>query len=633
MKRNRYGINLDSGIPLVTEKEFELLYVSCFGETEERFKSWLVEGDRPLLLGGQIGSGKSTLVNKAVQETVLSPDVTLHFDQEFLNLDAGDYWSIVLAGLLDMALSKGIDLKFCKLPQELGQYQAEDWQALLEGLRPQAFSMDSFNEKIVLRKKVAENSAYIGKIVVEICRLLELAIGRQLFLFAAGLDKYDPLSSAFFAMQDIVIALSGHKTLFEVNAAHLFQKPGSPFYPLDRLFISVLEPDSVIEILTKRMGVYAQTIQLELETLARWSGGNPRQALRLLSHFETARKNRKRNFAESLAVAIHETTSDFFAYSIEPSIDLIKSIRRAGSIKTSTFSLPGDKDTALRALYGNWIFISKKEDGTSWTAMVNPLVKTSFKGTTALEDPEVKLLHDYAVNSNISATGLGLDRLDEINGQLKTGDQLLWEFIASGVEQPIHTNLSETLDILADALLSKDRADRAILAYKDVNVTEAARAYLFAKANSYEYQRCKHIVITGGTGMQPMTEIEAFLSEDTDIFSIEFAGKWESSQLEALDKQRDRFINRQMLWWIPFDELKLYLPSWTQLRQLFELFVLEDELLGSISEEDIRADLAFFEDMPETEQSSEGIVIKNLKFVLKYLINIRQAEGESWINK
>lgn len=624
MKRNRFGINIDEGIPLVSETEFELLYVSCFGETEERFKSWLIEGDRPLLLGGQIGSGKSTLINKAIQETGLSPDLTLHFDQEFLNLDAGDFWSIVLAGVLETALAKGIDLKFCTLPQELGQYQAEDWHALLEGLRPRAFSMDSFNTKIVLRKKVAENAAYIGKIVVEICRLLELDIGRRLFLFAAGLDKYDPLSSAFFALQDIVIALSGYKTLFEVNATHLFQKPGSPFYPLDRLFLSVLEPDSVVEILTKRMGVYAQPIQLELVTLARWSGGNPRQALRLLSHFETARKKWKRNVAESLAVAIHETTSDLFAYSPKPSTDLIKSIRRAGSINATTFSLPGDKDTALRALYGNWIFISEKEESASWTAMVNPLVKTAFEGTAVLEDPEVKLLRDYAVNSNISAIGLGLHRLDEKNGQSKTGDQLLWEFIASGVEQPIHTNLSETLDILADALLSKDRSDRAILAYKDVKVTEAARAYLFAKANSYEYQRCKHIVITGGPGMQPMMEIEAFLSEDTDIFSIEFAGKWESTQLETLDKQRDRFVNRQMLCWIPFDELKLYLPSWTQLRQLFELFVLEDELLGSISEEDVRGDLAFFENMADDEQSSKATVVINLKIVLEYLRGIRQ---------
>ncbi|PIP38984.1 MAG: hypothetical protein COX19_09610, partial [Desulfobacterales bacterium CG23_combo_of_CG06-09_8_20_14_all_51_8] len=606
MKRNRFGINIDEGIPLVSEPDFELLYVPCFGETAERLNSWLVEGDKPLLLGGQIGSGKSTLINKAIQEAGRLPDVTLHFDQEVLNLDAGDFWSIALAGLLETAFAKGIDLNFCKLPEELGQYQADDWPALLEGLRPRTFSMASFNAKMTLRKKVAKNATYIAKIIVEIGRLLEASVKRPLFIFATGLDKFDPLSPTFFAMQDIVVALAEFKTLYEVNAAHLFQKPGSPLYPLDRLFISVLKSDEVIEMLAKRMGVYAQPVRQELEILANWSGGNPRQALRLLSHFETARKTRKRNTGESLAVAIRETTGDFFAYSPKPSDELIKTIRRSGTIGAAMFTLPGDKDTALRALYGNWIFIREKSSDASWAATVNPLVKMVFNGATPLEDQEVKLLRDYAMIAGISPSGLGPCRIDEKERKKKeaeeppwkfkekSGDQLLWEFIASGVEQPIQTNLSETLDVLADALLSKDRADRAILAYKDDNLTEAARAYLFAKANSYEYQRCKHIVITGGPGMQPMTEIEAFLSEDTDIFSVEFAGKWENSQLEALDKQRDRFINHQMLWWIPFNDLKDYLPHWTQLRQLFELFVLEDELLGSISEEEVRADLAFF---------------------------------------
>jgi hypothetical protein len=624
MKRNRYGINLDSGIPLVSETEFELLYVPCFGETAERLNSWLMEGDNPLLLGGQIGSGKSTLINKALQETGLSFDVTFHFDQETLNLDAGDFWSIALAGLIETALAKGIDLGFCKLPLEIGQYQPGDWHALLEGLRPQTFSMASFNTKMALRKKIAENVPYIEKIIEEICRQVEAATAKPLFIFAAGLDKYDPRSSAFFAMQDIVTVLAEYKTLYEVNAAHLFQKPGSSFYSLERLFISVLKPNAVVEMLSKRMGVYAQPIQPELETLAQWSGGNPRQALRLLCHFETARKNRNHNTAESLAVAIRQTTSDFFAYSPKPSADLIKTIRRSASINATTFSLPGDKDTAQRALFGNWIFISEKADADSWAANVNPLVKTAFEGTTSPEYPEVKLLRNYAIASNISPTGLGLHRLDEKNGRKKSGDQLLWEFIASGVEQPIQINLSETLDVLADALFSRDRTDRAIIAYKDTRITEAARAYLFAKANSYEYQRCKHIVVAGGIGLQPLVEIDVFLSEDTDIFSIEFSGKWERTQLEILDKQRDRFINCQMLWWIPFDDLKHYLPSWTQLRQLFELFVLEDELLSSISEEEVDADLAFFENMADGDPGAESSVIRNLKIVLEYLRGIRQ---------
>ena len=65
------------------------------------------------------------------------------------------------------------------------------------------------------------------------------------------------------------------------------------------------------------------------------------------------------------------------------------------------------------------------------------------------------------------------------------------------------------------------------------------------------------------------------------------------------------------------------MPNWTQLRQLFEIFVLEDELLGSISMEEVQADLTFFEDLVDNEQSAEANVVTNLKIVLDYLKKIR----------
>ena len=172
---------------------------------------------------------------------------------------------------------------------------------------------------------------------------------------------------------------------------------------------------------------------------------------------------------------------------------------------------------------------------------------------------------------------------------------------------------------MSGALLSKDRPDRTIVAFRDPPVLDAARAYLFAKANSYEYQRCSHITIKGEKGIQPLQKLEKFLSEDTGIFSIEFSGKWEKEHLETLDRQRDRFIDMQMIWWIPFRDLKDYLPHWIQLRQLFEIFVLEDELLGSISIEEVEADLSFFNDLVENETGSEASVVHNLKIVLEYL--------------
>ncbi len=625
MKRNRSGINLDEGVPLVSKPEFELLYVPCFAEITAGLLAWIEVGERPLLVGGQIGSGKSTLINKAIQEVERAPDVTLHFDQATLNLDAGDFWGITLAGLIEAALTHGVDLTFCKLPAELGPYQGDDWQALLEELRPRSFSMSSFNDAMAMRKKVAENAPYMRTVIAEIGQRLEGALGRPLFLFVSGVDKFDPQSTAYFSMQDALAALAQFKTLYEVNAAHLFHKAGSPLAALERLFIPVLNQDELVSMLAKRMGVYAQPLGQELATIAHWSGGNPRQAIRLLDHFETARKKRKRTVAESLAWAIRESSSDFFAYSARPSTDLMNTVHRSATIKAVTFSLPGDKETALKALYGNWIFLGAPVAGDSWPVQVNPLVKSSFDRTNFPEDPETRLLRDYAAGSGISETGIGLHRLDPKTGHEKSGEQLLWEFIAAGVEQPLHTNLSETLDLLGDALLSTDRADRVLIAYRDAPAMAAARAYLFAKANSYEYQRCQHIMVTGGPEAQPLAEIASFLTAETDIFSIEFAGSWEPGQLEALDKLRDRFVNLQMLWWIPIDDLKRYLPCWTQLRQLFEILVLDDELLGSISAAEVQADLAFFADLVDHEKSSEANVVTNLKIVLDYLQTSREG--------
>jgi len=52
------------------------------------------------------------------------------------------------------------------------------------------------------------------------------------------------------------------------------------------------------------MGVYAEPIKKELELIARWSGGNPRQAIRLLAHYQPARKNKKLDKTGRLANAI-----------------------------------------------------------------------------------------------------------------------------------------------------------------------------------------------------------------------------------------------------------------------------------------------------------------------------------------
>ena len=65
MKRREYGINLDDGVALSTEEEFRLLYVPCNPDETARLQEWFADDTQePLLLGGQIGSGKTTILNE-----------------------------------------------------------------------------------------------------------------------------------------------------------------------------------------------------------------------------------------------------------------------------------------------------------------------------------------------------------------------------------------------------------------------------------------------------------------------------------------------------------------------------------------------------------------------------------------
>jgi len=622
MKLNRFGINLDEGIAL-TEETLDKLYVSCFENKVKKITAWLEDNtiETPLLFGGQIGSGKSTLIAKVFSDKSLKPGITLKFDKEGLNLDEGDFLSIILLGFIKKAIELNLDLSFSKLPAEVFELSDGNWQGIVDVLHPKMFSMKSFENKILARKEISKHAGYIIETISKIGGVLKNKVKSPLFIFASGIDKYDTKSAAFLSLISSIKILLNYKTMFEVNAVHLFLPDNTSPFSSDneKVFISTVSDNNIIEILKKRMGVYAEPIKKELELIARWSGGNPRQAIRLLAHYQSARKNKKLDKTGRLANAIKRTTDDLFAYSNKPSSDLIKIIQKEKRIKTSLLNLPGDHVTALQSLYGNWIFITQGSINGSWPAIVNPLVKPFFENEKSIMvEPEQKLLSQYAETNEMSSTGLGFNMLEDDSSK-KSADKILQNFFSMGIEKPLTLKLTEILDVISAALFSINRKDRIIIGFKDKNILNAARAYLFAKANSYEYQRFEHRNLWGGEDKEPIRILEEIMALDTDILSFEFAGKWTEKQLDILDKYRDRFINYQMLWWIPLEDLKNYLSHWVQLRELFEFFILEDELLGSLSIEDIEADLAFYQELVETKESAEFTVVKNLKIVLDYL--------------
>ena len=159
MKLNRFGINLDEGIAL-TEETLSKLYVSCFEDKVKKITAWLKDNtiETPLLFGGQIGSGKSTLIAKVFSDKCLRPGITLEFDKESLNLDEGDFLSIILLGFIEKAIELNLGLSFSKLPAEVFELSADNWQGIVDVLRPKMFSMELFENKILARKAIVKHN-------------------------------------------------------------------------------------------------------------------------------------------------------------------------------------------------------------------------------------------------------------------------------------------------------------------------------------------------------------------------------------------------------------------------------------------------------------------------------------------
>ena len=91
MKRNQHGINLDEGIALVDEEEFKLLYIESACACERDLSTWISEGKRAVLFGGQIGFGKTTAIKQAFRLSETTPDIEFHFGRNDLNLSPLDF--------------------------------------------------------------------------------------------------------------------------------------------------------------------------------------------------------------------------------------------------------------------------------------------------------------------------------------------------------------------------------------------------------------------------------------------------------------------------------------------------------------------------------------------------------------
>ena len=376
MKRNFRGVNLDEGIPLSTAQDFQLLHLDLYPEETATLVDWIESGKSSLRLGGQIGIGKTTLIKKVLNDENITPDIELHFDRDSVNPRFGDFYAIALAGFIQAAQKLDADISCISLPEELNHEECKDWKQLREVLSPGKRTLKAHRLRKSIISEFENDIDYIDDVLTDLGSAISVALGRPLFILASGVDKFPPNRASFKSLEGLVNKLCEFKTLFEVNALHLFLKEISgAFSKAERLCLSTCTKGQILELFSRRMGIYISSIpENALSDLADLSGGNPRQALRLLVHYLDAKKKRL-NVSDCLREAALASSIDFFLYAEKPSEELIQVVKKEGKLLAGTIMQPGDKDTALRALYGNWVLITGLPNKDGWPVLINPLIE------------------------------------------------------------------------------------------------------------------------------------------------------------------------------------------------------------------------------------------------------------------
>jgi len=648
MKRKANGINIDEGIPLSDAVEFELLYADLYPIQAQQLNDWINDkhDQSTLVLGGQIGSGKSTLLNKALfttgVKTQVIPDVWLNFDEDATNPTVGDFIAITLFGLIKAILNN--DLTFNKsgalideLQPELGGSLVDDmdeetlkscWQTLSERLNPSIKSLVSFRAKNKLIDSINDPQS-VGYFLNAITALIDdftAGSRRSPLIVASGIDKFPASSAAFFVLQDILKKLKSAKTLYEVNAIHLYAPECQRLFgPMTTLLLPRIEHDAITQMLMSRLGVYAVKHENNVRILAEFSGGNPRQALRLLMHYLREKKNRDLTEQGAIAKAVKQTSVDYFSFAQRPQKELIGAIEKDRFILSAIISRPADASSGLKAVYGNWILLGKEMEADKREAIINPVVQGLFSAQTTATEYMKSALEKYAQAQGISPTGLSFDNSTAHSRQLG------FDTLFDEIDEFDDSNLADVFDDISASLLNTNRSDRAFIVYKDKPMSDAARAYLLAKSNTFEHQSFAHFVIDYEQGKSAPESIDLMLSKldqheyPIDILSFEFSVCWPVEKLALLESKRDCFLNRQIIWWVNDVQLKGILPALVQLRQLFEVYSLDDTLLTSLSITDIEADINYWEGMnDEGNQQS----ITELKKVADYLYLVKGIHNE-----
>jgi len=626
VKRRKYGVNLDDGVPLATDEEFRLLYVPCNTAATDCLRDWFADNARgSILLGGQIGTGKTTVI-KEVSRSFSDPSIiSVRFDTDPIEASEGGYCMLLLGRILNAALNSGVAVEDIGISlSDFSSVDAHSWRDFADKITSRPSNLQEAGRLREICGIMTQNAGLVRKACSQLLDRLRDRTSREPVIVAEGIDKFSPGTPDYFLLKDILTFLAEGKTLFEANAVHLFMERDFPL-AIRKIFIGGIGHDMLVQMLKKRLGSYSPVYQEAFSSISKYSGGNARQALRLLNAYYFQRTQNKKEHAAAMALACRQVGKDLLSisYSHFPT-NVFAVVKHDGYIEAALF---GDRKNAAGvndAVYRNWLLIRNEPASaapTQWPAIINPLIDEAIEWKTDTpRTPEEEAVRKWARDHDISPVGLNIP----VNDIGEPAWSKFWEEIDSSSEEDT-LNILSVLKEIAAGLFGLERQDRIIISYRERGNLESVRDFLVGRANTYSHFPCEEIAIEGGEDREPVIDLLIKLADrnPNHIYSVELTGKWTDAQLNDLDRRRDILGNLQMLWWIQQDDLKVYLRFWPQLRQFFRIYRLEDEMWRGITIEEIQSDIDFIKNISD-ETDPEGV--RRLLNVLDFL---KKSGGKS----
>lgn len=596
-----YGVNLDQGLPLSEPEEFDNFYIPFQESSESILKEWFDSGTNPIILAGQIGAGKTTIINHILLGHNKSDYILCKFDSKVVDTSLGGFLWHLISETATYCEENQFGLDEHSFLIDLIPSTSLSWQEIIRLNHSQFKTIADYELVWEIIRKLSNKKQYVVQNLIDIFNKIEQKFNKRLVLFFSGIDKFQLSSASYFAIKELIIEFLQLKLLLEFNAVHFFDQR---WVPIQKVFLGTVHKSQLIQLMDRRMGSYKFILAPIVSDLIAYSGGNIRQSLRLLSNYNVFRKRSVSN-REALSKAVIQTITDLFSTANWPEPSFMKFVRKSKTISAQTITTVGDPDTAQLSVFDNWIFLTGTQADGSWEVKINPLVSLFYKESFEPLDVTIAMASQIGIENDMSSDGLILpgSRLENKSGILST---------------PVKLNFEQAWNVLAASVLSLQRNDRTIIVYESIHIKDLTQSLIRLRL---EFDGVIKYIEKGFDDNQLIAqELQNIYSTKPDqatLISIDFRTKLSPEQLLAIDALRDIFLPYKMIWWIDKKVIHEFLVNWRSLRQLFNVVYLEDELKNLLTKEEIKSDLM----LASTISNKSEELKKSIRILKKFMRN------------